>query len=170
MSESGRFLCADAVRQLEAMGRYEDVLEQMGAVLRVSYGTIGNWVRTAKQVGMPYRETLPYAVCQEIACARFSKDQDENKAAIGELLKEAEVNNWSAEDARTHVKIKQGKPPRSSKKEEEWEFLIIHKGNHYLSDAYPPVEEGMEVINLKTKEYLHQTPEKVEFLPLEVRK
>lgn len=118
---------------------------------------------------MPYRETLPYAVCQEIACARFSKDQDENKAVIGELLKEAEVNNWSAEDARTHVKLKQGKPPRSTKKEEEWEFLIIHNGNHYLSDAYPPVEEGMEVINLKTKEYLTQEG-KLEFLPLEVRK
>lgn len=170
MAEAGRYLACDAVRHLEAYGTFSNVLEQAASIFHVGYSTFSNWNRTAQRVPIEYWETIPFTIAQEIACAKYDADPEKNQAAINDLLKEAQVHGWSSDETRAQVKIKQGKPPRKLERTVEYEFIVIHNGNHYLSEAYPPVEEGMEVINLKTKEYLHQTAEKVEFLPLEVRK
>lgn len=170
MAESGKYLVASAIVALRAYNLYDNVLDQVAGMLRLNYSTLSNLERTAKRVPEEYRKALPFTIAQEIACAKYDADPEKNQSAINDLLKEAQVHGWSSDEAREAVRKRQGKPPRQSKKTEEYEFLVIHNGNHYLSEAYPPVEEGMEVINLKTKEYLHQTAEKVEFLPLEVRK
>lgn len=169
MADAGRFLACEAVSHLEAYGTFSNVLEQAAAIFRVGYSTFANWNRTAQRVPLEYRETVPFTIAQEIACAKYDSDPQKNQEAITSLLQQAQVAGWNSEETRAQVKIKQGKPPKTTKKEEEYEFLVIFNGSHYLSDAYPPVEEGMEVINLKTKEYLTQEG-KLEFLPLEIRK
>lgn len=168
MADAGRFLACEAVSHLEAYGTFSNVLEQAAAIFRVGYSTFANWNRTAQRVPLEYRETVPFTIAQEIACAKYDSDPQKNQEAITDLLQQAQVGGWNSEETRAAVKMRQGKPAKTTKKEEEFEFLVIFNGNHYLSDAYPPVEEGMEVINLKTKEYLTQEG-KLEFLPLEVR-
>lgn len=172
MSEAGRFLIADAAMQLQAMGRYDEVLDQMEGMLSLSYSAFSNWCRTAKRISgplAPYRESLPFAVCQEIACAKYSADEEENITKVGELLKEAEVNAWTVEQARAQVKLKQGKPPKESKKENSPQYVCILNGEYFLTNDQPPIEPGLIMIDMKNLECLVDDGSKVSMQPIPVR-
>jgi len=171
MADAGRYLAAQAVQNLQAYGQFDNLLDQAAAMLKIGYSTLSNWTRTAQRVPIEYRDSLPFAVAQEIACAKYDRDPQKNQEAVNDLLKEAQVNGWSSEEARTNVKIKQGKPPRGTEKTQTPEYLVITpQGEYYLTDDQPGIETGMVMINLKKLERLVDDGKMASMQPIEVRK
>lgn len=168
MAESGRFLVADSVAVLYAMG-FENVLLQGASMLKLEYSTISNWHRLAQRVKGEDRNNIAFSVAQEIALPRYSKDEEENSKAIKELLDKAKQEGWNSTEARAHSQLKRGKTSKSSKKDESPQYVCILNGEYFLTNDQPAIEPGLIMIDIRNLEYLVDDGQKVSMHSIPVR-
>jgi hypothetical protein len=104
------WLAGEGIRHLYALG-YENVVTQIAANLKLSYSHVSAWARTAQRIPLKYRNEISPTVAVEIACSKYSEDEKENNKKVIELVEKACKEGWTALEARSHVRMEQGKEP-----------------------------------------------------------
>ena len=110
MSSKGMWLAGEGIRHLYALG-YENVVTQIAANLKLSYSHVSAWARTAQRIPIKYRSEISPTVAVEIACSKYSEDEKENNKKVIELVEKACKEGWTALEARSHVRMEQGREP-----------------------------------------------------------
>lgn len=110
MSSKGMWIAGEGIRHLYALG-YENVVTQIASSLKMSYSHVSGWHRAAQRVPIKYRNEISPTVAVEIACSKYSDDESENNKKIIELVEQACKEKWTALEARSHVRMEQGKEP-----------------------------------------------------------
>ena len=121
MSSKGMWLAGEGIRHLYALG-YENVVTQIAANLKLSYSHVSAWHRAAQRIPVKYRSELSPTVAVEIACSKYSDDERENNKKVIDLVEKACKEGWTALEARSHVRMEQGKEPlqKVSKNASSW--------------------------------------------------
>lgn len=110
MSSKGMWIAGEGIRHLYALG-YENVVTQIAASLKLSYSHVSGWHRAAQRVPIKYRSEISPTVAVEIACSKYSDDEAANNKKVIELVEKACKEGWTALEARSHVRMEQGKEP-----------------------------------------------------------
>ena len=110
MSSKGMWIAGEGIRHLYALG-YENVVTQIAASLKLSYSHVSGWHRAAQRVPLKYRSEISPTVAVEIACSKYSDDEATNNKKVIELVEKACKEGWTALEARSHVRMEQGKEP-----------------------------------------------------------
>jgi len=110
MSSKGMWIAGEGIRHLYALG-YENVVTQIAASLKLSYSHVSGWHRAAQRVPLKYRAEISPTVAVEIACSKYSDDEATNNKKVIELVEQACKEGWTALEARSHVRMEQGKEP-----------------------------------------------------------
>lgn len=110
MSSKGMWIAGEGIRHLYALG-FENVVTQIAASLKLSYSHVSGWHRAAQRVPLKYRAEISPTVAVEIACSKYSDDEATNNKKVIELVEQACKEGWTALEARSHVRMEQGKEP-----------------------------------------------------------
>jgi hypothetical protein len=110
MSSKGMWIAGEGIRHLYALG-FENVVTQIAASLKLSYSHVSGWHRAAQRVPLKYRSEISPTVAVEIACSKYSDDEATNNKKVIELVEQACKEGWTALEARSHVRMEQGKEP-----------------------------------------------------------
>ncbi len=110
MSSKGMWIAGEGIRHLYALG-LENVVTQIAASLKLSYSHVSSWHRAAQRVPLKYRSEISPTVAVEIACSKYSDDEETNNKKVIELVQKACKEGWDSLEARSHVRMEQGKEP-----------------------------------------------------------
>ena len=110
MSSKGMWIAGEGIRHLYALG-FENIVTQIAASLKLSYSHVSGWHRAAQRVPLKYRSEISPTVAVEIACSKYSDDEATNNRKVIELVEQACKEGWTALEARSHVRMEQGKEP-----------------------------------------------------------
>jgi len=105
-----KWIAGEGIRHLYALG-FENVVTQIAASLKLSYSHVSGWHRAAQRVPLKYRAEISPTVAVEIACSKYSDDEAINNKKVIELVEQACKEGWTALEARSHVRMEQGKEP-----------------------------------------------------------
>lgn len=170
MEASGGFIFADAVNYLMQEG-HEHVVEQIASMLGKSDKTLYNVARTARRVPQELRDgSIPISVYSEVACRKYDDDDKKNDEIIAELVADVSKQKMSCGEARSLADHKQGKDrpiTDGSSRPQKYRYIVILPGlPPYLTHTQPGYSEGVQVIDLKTMEYLKDQDNKIEFVSI----
>lgn len=157
MGEGGAKIAARALRHLHVLGK-DDAITQICADRHLSYSTVSALLRAEMRVPInhPSRKALPFTVLQEIANARYSKDEKENEAKRLELLDQATKDHWDSDEARSHVKmakegdngqeeLRKSAKERISELEELLRWWLNYSGDDLDIEFEPKVKNALGV-------------------------
>lgn len=167
MAESGVFLVGEALLRLKAYGRFSNAIDQMSAELRLHGATLYGYAVVAERTPAEFRH-LPYGVVSEITRARLDKDPEKASQKRLQLLQDADKNAWDSAEARSHVKMAQGRE-KSPERPKLPTYLVGLNGQYWLQDSQPPIEANMLLVNMRTGEILVDDGQKVSFQEIERR-
>jgi len=148
LEQSGSWIYADAVNMLMQLN-FEDVTNQIAAMLGKANSTLYNYARTARKIPQELRdESIPLTVYSELVNRRYEEDEEKNNAVIAELAEQAVAEKWSCGDARSHADLKQGKQPKPKKQQAR--YLVIFPGNvPIFTNSEPVWSQGIQAYDTK---------------------
>lgn len=127
MGEFSNWMTGDLVKELEDRDQL-NVVARLAESTGKAYSSIYNAAKTARAVAPDKRKGASFTAFAEIANARFSKDEAENKRLCDSLVDRAVKGELNTQEAREAVKIAKGVTPAAKVRPEENEkatFLII---------------------------------------------
>jgi hypothetical protein len=150
MSNKGMWLVGEAVNALTKMG-LENVLYQIAADIKMSYGSVSNWARVCQRIAPENRPGLPASVALEIATAKYVPDDAENQQIIDGLIEQAKEEKWSKQEARSHVKMAKGDV---KDKEPKPVYNAVEEADSIFADILDNVTDLPASISDKIKEWI----------------
>lgn len=148
-----KWATGDLVRELDKRNQ-GDAVTQICAMANRSCKTLRKWATVAERVPVRLRDhSLDFTQFQEIAEARYSKDEVEQAKAIEELIVEAKKEGYNVEQTREAVLQRQGKstpptPPPAQKK--HGRFIVIDTQNcpmSYSTDQLPDNSDNCFIVD-----------------------
>ncbi len=174
LGQKGQSLVAAAVSQLLAKGdSMVDVVEQIGAVLKLKYSTLSNYNRTYLRTPTRYK-SLPFEVQKEIATSSYTGDDKQDRKIREQLFEQALAEGWNPSEARSHRKAAQGHneeitanaPGEKEKPYAARYFYGVGSKGSY-SKVLPVFESGMWCVDIHDKTFLVDDGKKWSFQPME---
>jgi len=131
MSSKGMWIAGEGIRHLYALG-YENIVTQIAASLKLSYSHVSGWHRAAQRVPLKYRNEISPTVAVEIACSKYSDDEATNNKKVIELVEKACKEGWTALEARSNVRMEQGREPLQKMSKSAGSWVADMGGNDEL--------------------------------------